>query len=326
MKTRVMTWMFSLSALLGAAGAFAQAPAPAPVSPSGIVQSPEAVTGCPACPDSELPKNYLGGHRYNPSLFFPAPFLTPYFTFAMGLGRANQTVDVAGESHDLKLIGYAPTLDAQFLAFKKLIINLGFAGGIASGMNAESTLIYGAAINYQLNIGGLYNIVEEKNWVLAFGFNVLFPHQLAVTPLRGIVSNLENTLEAANEFVSQTSARTYRPNFRFAYAINQVFGTYALIGYNFSDKDTEEGQASNSGATFGVGLDVQLKPVINFPLGLNASYIHGLNITGTHPSSDYVFGGVFETIGQRYSAGIEGGRIFSTRDAWLGALVTRYYY
>jgi hypothetical protein len=316
--------MFSLVALLGAAGAFAQAPAP--VSPSGIAQSPESVTGCPACPDSELPKNYLGGHRYNPSLFFPAPFLTPYFTFAMGLGRSDQTVNIAGNSYDVRLIGYAPTLGAQFQVLKKLVLNLGFAGGFTSGIDAQSTVIYGAAINYQYNIGGIYNLVEEKDWVLAFGMNVLFPHQLAVTPLSGIISDLENTFESSGNFVSQTNSKTYRPNFRFAYTLSPALGTFAVLGYNFSTSNTDSGQASDSGVTFGAGVDLQLRPLFNIPIGINASYIHGLNITGTHPNSNYVFGGVFETIGQRYSAGIEGGRIFSTKDAWLGALVTRYYY
>jgi hypothetical protein len=283
----------------------------------------------PLCEAPLEPKHVLGGHAFLPVLELPPAFADSRASLALSAGTGSYPVNVAGTDYNVNLATLSPYVDLQINVWKSLAVFGSLSGNLTTGLNSESALIYGGSVKYVWGLGALYEVIRDDNNVLSVAFQVNRPHTFAVSPVDVASAVQQEIIEASSDpnYASSTVETEYRPNLRFAHGFNPTWGVQATLGFNFKSTVQNGLEGSGNQATLGVGLSADLNPQVGFPLGVTLNYTRNQILSQVESNADTLSLGLWETLGHRCNAGIEGG--WTRRnglDSAVGVVMTRLYY
>lgn len=314
------------------------APAPLPMPTPSPTASPSVSRNARAASTYEssaledlatLPQNYVGGHRYLPSLLFPQPFATSSLTFGLATGILKPDYIFAGSERTLNLVAIGPTFQVQVAPISKLALSAQISGGAITGINTESAVLYGASTGYQGRVGALYNFLQDDRQSIALEVSVSKSKLLAISPLQTVRSGINRILRrSAFTLSTEDGAIRLRPGLHYVYTASETLGVLATISgtRTVSYSTTDEG-GGGSLLNLGFSLDMNLKPKLYVPIGLTLGYQRYQRISGDEGNANIGNIGLYETISTRFNFGFEFGRLFTdARDASIITIVTRYYY
>lgn len=309
----------------GALGLSAQAQ-----EPTASTQTPASASvesDGPGIPTGDLHR--LADHTFLPSSAVPLPFATSTAQLAFGFAYGSFDNLVASEREPVKLGAFNPRLTGTIRLFDPLTVGFGINATVIAGMNSFSVLQYGSSVIYSMRLGALYELMRHRAQVLSLALDVDRPHRYSASPVEAAAEVVRDVLgRGSADFVSEANGTIWRPGFRYARALSQVFGVQALVGLRFLTSTEDDATTVNrSRLTLGLTVDADLNPWISVPVGLTGSYARGQILSASGTSSDQWSVGIFETLSRSFNAGLEIGHISAGGSGSTTAVVAlRAYY
>ena len=252
---------------------------------------------------SQIPENpikvpYLGGHQFMPNNYIKDPFIKTYIRNTLGFGQALDVeiplIIIDGQEL-LALQGDVLFLTLDFEYHHRVKDWLGVWGRFLVlgrlGSGTEALLAQGVTAFTGFDLGWLFKLHQTKSTQLSGSLSLSNSQSTIVNFLDFIDGIIDGDFSPNNQLVKNVPSLRINSGLRYAWAVNDFFGTY-LLGELAYGQSAVERNAGKFFYRFGGVLDFDLstRTVLPFGVALGAVY-NSLPRTGdqTNKNSQSVF-------------------------------------
>ena len=231
-------------------------------------------------PDDPINVPYLGGHQFMPNNYVKDPFLNTAVRNTLGIGRALDVeipvVIIDGEEL-IALRGDVLFLSLDFEYQHRVKDWLGVWGRFLIfgrlGSGTEALLAQGITAVSGFDLGWLFKLHRTNKTQLAGSLSLSNTSSTIVNLLDFINGIIEGDYPPNNQLVRNIPSLQVNSGLRFAWAVNEFFGTYLLGELNFGQSAVERHLGKLFYSLGGV-LDFHLttRTVLPFGVALGAIY------------------------------------------------------
>ena len=267
------------------------------------------------------PKRSLGGHNFVPIDILGDPFVGTYVRSSTGGGTASGLTLVVPDLEGGDLGTFEASIGFLSLAIEYqqnitnwLALRIGGVGGARLGTSVEALLAEGATALFGYNVGLSAQVVRSHRFVLSASLDASPNKAYGISPLDFARSVIDNGLDSASSLLRKADGRRLYVGARSAFVVADWLGLQGLLDVgpgktktDLEDESMEEEETENQ-TTVGLGASIDLKRLINTPIGLTAAYQHknGLLARGElNEGADTWNLGVFYTGRRSLSVGID---------------------
>jgi hypothetical protein len=283
-------------------------------------------------------RRVLGGHSFISSQLVRDPFATTHFDNRTGAGVA----EGQGPRYDLMgtITGQRDyTLSALFSAFEFqyavqpwLAVRVGGNGTLFAATSPESVVAIGASTGYEGALGATIGTNVGERFRVAALLDYAYGRHDFLDVIGGVGRSIASGQLAGN-FIQTSTGPTVIPAVSAAWALHEAVG---LVGSVQLRHEMEEGPLVDNGNNLllpGVLLDLDLVPLLRFPLGVLVGYRLTQPIGDASELRSHALDtGLFYTGNRNLDLGLQLAlRRFPARaeadfDAALGMFVMRYFW
>lgn len=232
-------------------------------------------------------------HLFLPSFSLAHPFIDTHVDSFIGLGYID--IEVPVHEANYGLISLVPSLEYQQALSSFLAAELGIAGNVMSGTNAESALTLGAMVGFSVFSRLLIRVINTEKHTITFVPGVSLGRDYMLSPLAAITQSIEKGTVNSDSLLLKYRVWSFESNIRYSFAINRTFGILGGLGIDFRNSKVADASENTTAMNFGLGLNLDFEPRTTFPLGLTFSYKRSQPISGDPGATNYLEIGAFET-------------------------------
>jgi hypothetical protein len=331
-------------ALVGAALLVLPASAQEPPAAGATNPAPAAAVAPAETPTSPPEGRVLGGHVFMPSPIVAGPFVTTSFTTQMILlaGSTDASVTIGDQvvSGSLDFAGLGAFAGYEHAFGRHFSARVWLDDFLYSGITGAAVAIVGSQVQVGVGAGATASLPIGNNLRLGVLLDASSVPSIALT-ITEALRDIVDACEAGDCNLDTTSAVevenlvTVEPAVAVAWAPLEALGVTGNLAYVHLDGNGSTGTAE--AMRLGAALDLDLLPLVRFPLGLQAqvSWLSPMgDDAGIDEATDVGFGihytgrrnvalGV-QLLGRRFS--VQPGIADTSWSAFLTRISLRYYW
>ena len=231
-------------------------------------------------PATNITVPHLGGHQFMPSNYVRDPFIKTYVRNSLGIGKALDVkipLVVIDGNELIALTGDILFLNLDFEYHQRVKDWLGVWGRFKVlgrlGSNTTALLSEGVTAVSGFDLGWLIKLHQTKNTQLSGSLGLTNSQSTIVNILDFINGIIDGDFSSNNKLVNNIPALRGELGLRYAWALNDLFGTYLLGELSYGQSSVER----NAGKFYyGLGgvLDFDLSTRTVFPFGVAVGALH----------------------------------------------------
>jgi len=231
-------------------------------------------------PDEPLNVPYLGGHQFMPNNYVSDPFLKTSVRNTLGVGQALDVeipvIIIDGEEL-FALRGDILFLSLDFEYQHRVKDWLGVWGRFLVlgrlGSGTEALITQGITAVSAFDLGWLFKLHQTEKIQLSGTLSLSNSSSTIVNLLDFINGIIESDFSPDNQLVKNVPSLRANSGLRYAWAVNDFFGTYLLGELNFGQSAIERNQGKLFYRFGGVlDFDLSTRTVLPFGVALGAIY------------------------------------------------------
>ncbi len=249
-------------------------------------------------PKMPLTVAHLGSHRFMPNNYIKDPFIKTYIQNSLGVGKAldvNIPLVVIDGEPLIALRGDLIFLSLDFEYHHRVKEWLGVWGRILVlgrlGSNTQALLSQGVTAISGFDLGWLFKLHQTKNTQLSGSLSLSNTQSTIINLLDFINGIIDGDFSPNNQLVKNVPSLRANSGLRYAWAVNDFFGTYLLGELSFGQSAVERNQGKFFYRLGGVlDFDLITSTVLPFGVAIGAVY-NSLPRTGdrTRTESQSIF-------------------------------------